>query len=120
MLLPGSVQDEPRFFTIKADIMQPQIAIAIPISKFDSPDSPVLDVLAQIAGYGETSRLYRSLRDEKQLVYGINASAFTPTDPGMFEIMAVLDGSNMLQAFEASVAELSGLRGRPGCWVHST
>jgi zinc protease len=99
-------QDETRFFTIKADIMQPQMAIAIPISKFDSPDSPVLDVLAQIAGHGETSRLYRSLRDEKQLVYGINASAFTPTDPGMFEVTAVLDGSNMQQAFEAALAEL--------------
>ena len=78
------VQDEARFFTIKADIMQPQMALAIPISKFDSPDTPVLDVLAQIAGHGETSRLYRTLRDEKQLVYGVNASAFTPTDPGMF------------------------------------
>jgi zinc protease len=99
-------QDEARFFTIKADIMQPQIAVAIPISKFDSPDSPVLDVMAQIAGHGETSRLYRSLRDEKQLVYGIHASAFTPTDPGMFEITATLDGSNMLQAFEAMLAEL--------------
>ena len=99
-------QDEARFFTIRADIMQPQMAIAIPISKFDSPDSPVLDVLAQIAGHGQTSRLYRSLRDEKQLVYGIHASAFTPTDPGMFEITAVLDGDNMLQAFETSLAEL--------------
>jgi len=99
-------QEEARFFTIKADILQPQMAIAIPISKFDSPDSPVLDVLAQIAGHGETSRLYRSLRNEKQLVYGINASAFTPTDPGMFEITAVLDGANMLQAFEAALAEL--------------
>jgi zinc protease len=100
------VQDEARFFTIKADIMQPQMALAIPISKFDSPDTPVLDVLAQIAGHGETSRLYRTLRDEKQLVYGVNASAFTPTDPGMFEITAVLDGSNMMQAFEGSLTEL--------------
>ena len=99
-------QTEDRFFTIKGDIMQPQLAIAIPISRFADPDSPVLDVLAQIAGHGETSRLYKSLRDEKQLVYGINASAFTPTDPGLFEVTAVLDGSNMLQAFEAALAEL--------------
>jgi zinc protease len=99
-------QNEARFFTLKADIMQPQMAIAIPISKFDSPDSPVLDVLAQIAGHGETSRLYKSLRDEKGLVYGINASAFTPTDPGMFEITAVLDGDNMLPAFEAALTEM--------------
>jgi len=107
MVLPAEpAQNEPRFFTIKDNIMQPQMAIAIPISKFDNPDTPVLDVLAQIAGHGETSRLYRSLRDEKQLVYGISASAFTPKDPGMFEITAVLDGKNMLQAFEASMAEL--------------
>jgi len=104
------VQEKARFFTLKADIMQPQMAIAIPISKFNSPDTPVLDVLAQIAGHGETSRLYRSLRDEKQLVYGINASAFTPTDPGMFEITAVLDGNNMLTAFEATLAELFKLK----------
>ena len=104
------VQEKARFFTLKADIMQPQMAIAIPISKFADPDSPVLDVLAQIVGHGETSRLYRSLRDEKQLVYGINASAFTPADPGMFEITAVLDGSNMLQAFAATLEELFRLK----------
>ncbi len=104
------VQEEARSFTLKADIMQPQMAIAIPISKFDSPDTPVLDVLAQITGHGETSRLYRSLRDEKQLVYGINASAFTPTDPGMFEITAVLDDNNMMAAFEAVLSELFKLK----------
>ncbi len=103
-------QEEARFFTMKEDIMQPQMAIAIPISKFSSPDTPVLDVLAQIVGHGETSRLYRSLWDEKQLVYAINASAFTPSDPGMFEITAVLDAGNMLPAFEAALTELFKLK----------
>jgi len=104
------VQEEARSFAMKEDIMQPQLAIAIPISEFNSPDAPVLDVLAQIVGHGETSRLYRSLRDEKQLVYGINATAFTPADPGMFEITAVLSGSNMEPAFEATLAELFKLK----------
>ena len=104
------LQEKARFFTMKADIMQPQIAIAIPISKFDSPDTPTLDVLAQIVGHGETSRLYRALRDEKQLVYGINATAFTPADPGMFEITAILDSNNMLPAFEATLTELFKLK----------
>jgi zinc protease len=104
------VQDEARSFVMKEDIMQPQLAIAIPISKFDSPDAPVLDVLAQIVGHGETSRLYRSVRDEKGLVYGINATAFTPADPGMFEITAVLGGKNMEPAFEATLAELFRLK----------
>lgn len=104
------MQEEARSFAMKEDIMQPQLAIAIPISEFNSPDAPVLDVLAQIVGHGETSRLYRSLRDEKQLVYGINATAFTPADPGMFEITAVLGGSNMEPAFEATLAELFKLK----------
>lgn len=103
-------QEEARFFTMKADIMQPQMVIALPISQFDNPDTPVLDVLAQIVGHGETSRLYRSLRDEKQLVYGISASAFTPTDPGMFEISAILEGDKMLPAFEAALTELFKLK----------
>ncbi len=99
-------QVEPRFFTMKAQIMQPQMAVAIPITQFAHPDTPVLDVIAQIAGHGETSRLYRSVRDEKQLVYGIHASAFTPHDPGMFEITAVVDGDKRMPAVEASLVEL--------------
>jgi len=105
---PG--QDEPRVFTLKAEIMQPQMAVAIPITQFDHPDAPVLDVIAQIVGHGETSRLYRSLRDEKQLVYGIHASAFTPHDPGMFEITAVVDGDKMMPALEAALVELFSLK----------
>ena len=103
-------QNEPRVFTLKAEIMQPQMAVAIPITQFDHPDTPVLDVIAQIVGHGETSRLYRSLRDEKQLVYGIHASAFTPHDPGMFEITAVVDGDKMMPALEAALVELFSLK----------
>jgi zinc protease len=103
-------QEEPRVFTLKAEVMQPQMAVAIPITQFDHPDTPVLDVIAQIVGHGETSRLYRTLRDEKQLVYGIHASAFTPHDPGMFEITAVVDGDKMMPALEAALTELYSLK----------
>jgi zinc protease len=111
VLLPAEPeQNEARVFTLKAEVMQPQMAVAIPITPFDHPDTPILDVIAQIVGHGETSRLYRSLRDEKQLVYGIHATAFTPHDPGMFEITAVVDGDKMMPALEASLAELFSLK----------
>jgi len=99
-----------RQFTVQADINQPQLAIAIPISAFASPDTPVLDVIAHILGQGETSRLYRSLRDEKQLVYGIDASSFTPHDPGLLEIMAVVDGSKIIPATQAALTEVFKLK----------
>ena len=103
-------QREARLFTVHADINQPQLAIAIPISAFTSPDTPVLDVIAHILGQGETSRLYRSLRDEKQLVYGIDASSFTPHDPGLLEIMAVVDGSRIIPATQAALTEVFKLK----------
>jgi len=103
-------QKEARQFTVPADINQPQLAIAIPISAFASPDTPVLDVIAHILGQGETSRLYRSLRDEKQLVYGIDASSFTPHDPGLLEIMAVVDGSRIIPATQAALTEVFTLK----------
>ncbi len=106
-------QERPRFFTIQTEVNQPQMALAIPISRFDSPDTPVLDVLAQIVGQGETSRLYRALRDEQQLVLAINGSAFTPRDPGMLEVSAVLDQDKLLPALESTLVELFRLKYSP-------
>ncbi len=100
----------PRLFSIEADINQPQLAMAFPITRFADPDTPVLDVISNIVGHGETSRLYRSLRDEKRLVYSIDGSAFTPHDPGLFEIFAVLDEKNMDAALEAALVELFRLK----------
>ncbi len=103
-------QKQPRKFVIEGDIKQAQMAVALPISPFDSPDTPVLDVISHILGQGETSRLYRTLRDEKQLVFGIDSSAFTPHDPGMLEVFAVLDEGNMLAALEVALVELFKLK----------
>jgi len=113
-LLPQEpLRESPRLFTLREQINQPHMALAFPASQFDSPDTPVLDVLSQIVGQGESSRLYRSLRNDKGLVYGINGSAFTPHDPGLFEVTAVLDGEKMLPALEAALTELFKLKYLP-------
>lgn len=104
------LRNQPEFITVTGDINQPQMSLALPISPFNSPDTPVLDIISQILGQGETSRLYRSLRDEKRLVYGIDSSAFTPHDPGLLEIFAVLDSASMLPALEATLVELFKLK----------
>lgn len=103
-------QKAARLFTVEADIKQPRMALALPISPFNSPDSPVLDVISEILGHGESSRLYRSLRDEKQLVYSIDSMAFTPTDAGLFEVSAALDGGSMTEALEAALVEIFRLK----------
>ena len=50
------------------------------------PDVPALDLLAAILGSGRSSRLYQSVREEKQLAHSISAYAYNPGLPGHFRV----------------------------------
>lgn len=102
-----------RFFTLKEDVGQGHLVVAMPITPFNHQDSPIIDVISSILGQGETSRLYQKLRNEKGLVYQINASAFTPKYSGLLETSAVLDASNMGPALEAIFEEFFTLKYLP-------
>lgn len=101
------------FFKLSGDIKQTHLAMSLPITPFNHPDSPVLDVIAGVLGQGETSRLYHQLRNEQGLVYQISASAFTPRDAGLFEIFATLDGDKVQPAIAAVLAEIFTLKYLP-------
>lgn len=49
------------------------------------------DIAATIIGGGRSSRLYRTLREKKQLAYNISASFWTQGGTGVFSINAVCD-----------------------------
>ncbi|MCB0218310.1 MAG: insulinase family protein [Chrysiogenetes bacterium] len=49
-------------------------------------DARVLDVLAEIMGGGDASRLSESIQQEKQLASSVYAHCYTPKDPGLFMI----------------------------------
>ncbi len=49
-----------------------------------SKDTAALDVLAMILGHGRTSRLYRKLKEEKQLVNSVSTFSWTPKHVGVF------------------------------------
>lgn len=54
-------------------------------------DIPALDLLASILGHGRSSRLYRRLREEEGLVHSVDAWTYSPAEPGLFGVDAVLD-----------------------------
>ncbi|MBL7084723.1 MAG: insulinase family protein [Candidatus Omnitrophica bacterium] len=54
-------------------------------------DSFALDVLGTILGEGESSRLYESICNKKKLAYSIEAINYTPRQPGLFIISALLE-----------------------------
>ncbi len=58
------------------------------------PDAAALDVLSTVAGAGRSSRLVREIKENRRLVYDIDAWSATPKDPGLFGISAVFDPTN--------------------------
>lgn len=56
--------------------------------KIDSKDSYALDVLSTILGDGKSSRLYKTIKEEKQLVQSISSSHSSMKDDSLFYISA--------------------------------
>ncbi|MCG2704036.1 MAG: insulinase family protein [Candidatus Omnitrophica bacterium] len=83
--------------------------IAFPGVPLTHPDAAVLDVLAVILAQGESSRLYKALYKEKQLVYGVSAYNYTPGFPGMFIIKTMLDFENKQKVLDEVFTQIQQL-----------
>jgi len=86
------------------------LQIAIPIPSARHEDTASIDVLSQILGGGEPSRLVQKVKLEKGLVHSIYASSYTPKDPGLFIIGATLPAEQVGKTIEAILEEVSRLR----------
>jgi zinc protease len=104
-----------RYAEQEMDIQVAYMMIGFPTVSISHKDLYPLDVLAFIVGEGRSSRLYKKVKDEKQLVYAVSAFSQTPSyDPGgYFGVMAVLDPSNLDKAQTAILDELYKLKTEP-------
>src|ERR1700726_4358851 len=68
-----------------------RLSLAWHIPKITHPDVPALDLLSAILGDGRSSRLYRRVREEAGLAFGVSAFSYTPGDPGLLGIDATVD-----------------------------
>ncbi|MBA3544330.1 MAG: insulinase family protein [Chthoniobacterales bacterium] len=75
-----------------------RLALAWHVPEITHPDVPALDLLSTILGDGRSSRLYRKVREEAGLVFGIAAFSYTPGDPGVLGVDATLDPESRVEA----------------------
>ncbi len=68
-----------------------RLSLAWHIPEITHPDVPALDLLSTILGDGRSSRLYRRLREEAGLAYGVSAFSYTPGAPGLLGIEATTE-----------------------------
>jgi zinc protease len=93
-------QNEERRLTLYDEVASQRFMQAYHVPSAKDDDSYALDVLSNILFEGTSSRAYRRLVDEKDIVIGISGSNFTPTYPGLFMINGVMKGD-----LDSSVAE---------------
>lgn len=83
------------------------VGLAFPAPDFLSAKMAGLDLIAQVLGGDETSRLYRKFKYERRLVDSISVGNSNLERSGMLMVHAVLDEGKLPAFWEAIIAELA-------------
>jgi zinc protease len=83
------------------------------IPELRHPDIPGLDVLATLLGGGRSSRLYQQVREKQGLVNSVDAWTYSPGNPGLFGMSAVMEADKYEAAREAMLRESDRLKTSP-------
>jgi zinc protease len=111
MVLPEEPkQTAPRDTVEEAPIELGHVHISWHIPELRHPDVPILDVLAAVLGSGRSSRLYQELREKKGLVNSVDAWTYSPGNPGLMGISALVDADKFVAARDAALAEVDRVK----------
>jgi zinc protease len=106
-------QTAPREVIEEAPVELGYFHFAWHIPEVRHPDVPVLDVLAALLGNGRSSRLYQEVREKQALAHSADAWTYSPGNPGLFGMSAMVDPDKFLAASEAMLAELEKMKSKP-------
>ncbi len=114
-IAPYAVVSEPPQMSLREIVEQRAVNLTRLYIGFHGPDITStdlygMDVLANILGEGKSSRLNSQLKEKKQLVHSISAFSYTPKDPGIFGITALLEEKDIVAAKQAINEELDKIK----------
>ena len=96
--------DEPREVTGYADVSRPRLRLVWPGTQIGQEHDYALDLLAQILGQGELSRLVQTVRNEQKLVTSIDAYNLSFTwGQGFFGVDAVATDEQKLDEVRTAI-----------------
>jgi len=104
--VPPPKHDKITELEFKKDVNQAYLLMTSIGPKADSPDQFPLDIMANILGGGESSRLWKKLKDEEGLVYSVGFGFYTSKYEGTLLASASFDPTNMEKVEKAIVAVL--------------
>ncbi|HEX5399770.1 MAG TPA: pitrilysin family protein [Verrucomicrobiae bacterium] len=80
------------------------------IPELRHPDVPALDVLAMLLGSGRSSRLFQQVRERQGMVHHVDAWTYSPGNPGLFGVSAIVDADKFSAARDAILAEIEKIK----------
>jgi zinc protease len=95
---------------VERDVKLAYLGIAFRTPGIQSEDVYALDVAAALLGKGRSSRLYRRIREEEQLVTSIEGFHIAQRDAGLLILRATLRAENLRRAEEEILTEIAKLR----------
>ncbi|MCB0394540.1 MAG: insulinase family protein, partial [Bdellovibrionales bacterium] len=104
-----SDQNQARVVVEKSSFKETFLNFSWHIPGVKHKDIPALDLLSVVLGTGESSRLFKAMRLERNLVSSIGSGAFTPKDKGLFYISAQLDSKNLSETLEMIGEEITSV-----------
>lgn len=104
-----------RRISVKKEAQLPFLMIGYHIPNLSNPDSYVLEVIAQILSGGKSSRFYKSLVHDRQLVLSADAdNSLLSRDPNLFMLTAEpLPGKNTEEVEKELGKEIERLKKEP-------
>ena len=97
-------QGEKRF-SVQKDVSSPNLMIGWHVPAATSPDYYALSLLGAILSEGKSSRLYRSLVDQKQLATQVEASMPASLDPYLFTVFATANAGVTADRLERAILD---------------
>jgi zinc protease len=90
-------------------VQDAQLGMTFHVPSVKNDDTYAIDVLENILAGGETSRLYKKLKLEDELVHGISVYSMSLKNPGLFFVTAMLKPENVGKTVTGSLEVIQKL-----------
>ena len=103
-------REEPLARLKREPLKEGYLSIAWPSPPMVNDDVAALDALSIVLGHGEASRLHRAMKRDRLLCTEVQASCYTPVDPGLTIVGLTLQPATVYEAVREALSQVYRVR----------
>jgi len=107
---PEPRREQPLARLKREPLKEGYLSIAWPSPPMVHDDVAALDALSIVLGHGEASRLHRAMKRDRLLCTEVQASCYTPVDPGLTIVGLTLQPATVYPAVREALAQVYRVR----------